>query len=453
MSDVKLDKQEALSIGEDAYVFGYPLVLMDVTRGVMTAVSKADERKAPINQFLHLGKFPDPAFTDIVSPNADTLYSTAWIDLTSEPIVLSVPDMGSRYYLMEMMDAWTNVFASPGTRTAGNGKGDFAIVGPGWKGQLPQGVKEIKSPTNMVWLLGRTQTNGQGDYAAVHGIQKQYALTPLSARGKNYVTPDSVPIEKGIDTKTPPVEQVARMDAPTFFARMNALMKSNPPSFADTLPMKRFGAIGITPKKEFDLRQFDLAVVEGIEESVSAGQAKVRAEAQKELGQNVNGWDVMTNVGRYGTNYLLRAVVALVGLGANLPEDAIYPRATVDADGEPLLGTNRYVIQFPKGELPPVGAFWSITMYNAKQFFVPNPINRYAIGDRDELKSNDDGSVTIYIQHESPGADKESNWLPAPKERFNLVMRLYRPKERILDGTWKMPFVKLQGAGLKTEAA
>jgi hypothetical protein len=140
-------------------------------------------------------------------------------------------------------------------------------------------------------------------------------------------------------------------------------------------------------------------------------------------------------------------------LGANLPEDAIYPRATVDADGEPLLGTNRYVIQFPKGQLPPVGAFWSITMYNAKQFFVPNPINRYAIGDRDDLKSSDDGSVTIYIQHESPGADKESNWLPAPKERFNLVMRLYRPKEEVIDGTWKIPFVKLQGEGLKTEAA
>src|SRR5262245_16146842 len=212
MSNMKLGKEEALAIGEDAYVFGYPLVLMDITRSVMTAVPKVEERKAPINQFLHLGTFPDPTFTDVVSPNADTLYSTASIDLTNEPIILSVPEMGNRYYLMQMMDAWTNVFASPGTRTTGNGKGDFAIVGPGWKGQLPQGVKEIKSPTNMVWMIGRTQTNGKGDYDAVHAIQKQYALTPLSAWGKNYQAPESVPVERGIDTKTPPVEQVARMD-------------------------------------------------------------------------------------------------------------------------------------------------------------------------------------------------------------------------------------------------
>jgi hypothetical protein len=453
MSNMKLGKEDALAIGEDAYVFGYPLVLMDVTQSVMTAVPKVEERKAPINQFLHLGAFPDATFTDVVSPNADTLYSTAWIHLTKEPIILSVPAMGNRYYLMEMLDAWTNVFASPGTRTTGNGKGDFAIVGPGWKGQLPGGVKEIKSPTNMVWLIGRTQTNGKDDYAAVHAIQKQYGLTPLSAWGKNYKAPDSVPVEKGVDTKTPPVEQVARMDSPTFFARMNVLMKDNPPVSADTPALKRFAEVGITPGKPLNIGEYDLAVAEGLEQAVRTGQAKIATEAQRALGRKVNGWDVMTNLGRYGTNYLFRAVVALVGLGANLPEDAIYPRATTDADGEPLVGANRYVIEFPKGQLPPVGAFWSITMYNSKQFFIANPINRYAIGDRDDLKSNDDGSVTIYIQHESPGADKESNWLPAPKDKFNLFTRLYFPKKEIIDGIWKIPPVKREGARPKTEAA
>ena len=453
MSNMKLGKEEALAIGEDAYVFGYPLVLMDVTRSLMTAVPKVEETKAPINQFAHLSRFPDPTFTDVVSPNADTLYSSAWIDLTKEPIILSLPDMGNRYYLMQMLDAWTNVFASPGTRTSGNGKGDYAIVGPAWKGQLPEGVKAIKSSTNMVWLIGRTQTNGQSDYGAVHAIQKQYALTPVSAWGKNYKAPDSAPVEKGVDTKIPPAEQVARMDAPTFFARLNALMKDNPQSSADTPAMKRFAAVGIAPGKPPNLRQYDLAVAEGLEQSVRAGQAKIGAEAQKPLGKKVNGWDVMTNVGRYGTNYLFRAVVALVGLGANLPDDAIYPRATVDADGQPLFGANRYVVQFPKGQLPPVGGFWSITMYNSKQFFVPNPINRYAIGDRDNLKANEDGSVTIYIQHESPGAERESNWLPAPKDQFNLFMRLYWPKKEIIDGAWKMPSVKHEGARPKTEAA
>src|SRR5262245_7886661 len=287
MSNMKLGKEEALAIGEDAYVFGYPLVLMDITRSVMTAVPKVEERKAPSNQFLHLGTFPDPTFTDVVSPNADTLYSTAWIDLTTEPIILSVPAMGNRYSLMQMMDAWTNVFAAPGTRTTGNGKGDFAIVGPGWKGQLPDSVKEIKSPTNMVWLLGRTRTDGKDDYAAVHAIQKQYLLTPLSALGKNYKAPESRQVEKEVDTKTPPVEQIARMDAPTFFGRLNALMKNNPPASGDITAMKRFAAVGIMPGKPFNLRDHDLAVVEALEQSVKAAQARIAAEAQKPLGKKV----------------------------------------------------------------------------------------------------------------------------------------------------------------------
>jgi hypothetical protein len=285
MSNTKLTKEEALSIAEEAYIFGYPLVLMDVTRSVMTAVPRVDERKAPINQFLHMGKFPDPTFTDVVSPNADTLYSSAWIDVSREPMILSVPAMGNRYYLMQFLDAWTNVFASPGTRSTGNGKGSFAIIGRNWKGQLPDGVKEIKSPTNIVWLIGRTQTNGKDDYAAVQAIQRQYALTPLSAWGKNYRAPDSVPVENGIDTRTPPVEQVARMDTPAFFTRLNALMKDNPPVAADAPAMKRFAQLGIAPGKPVNLREHDVAVAEGFQQGVRNAQARIAAEAQKTHGK------------------------------------------------------------------------------------------------------------------------------------------------------------------------
>jgi len=199
-------EDEAAKIAEDAYVYGYPLVLTAVTTQLMTAVPKAGEHAAPINQFAHFQTFPDHTFTDVVSPNVDTLYSVAHLDLTKEPMVLSVPEMGKRYYLFQMLDAWTNVFASPGTRTTGNGKADFAIVGPGWKGKLPEGVQEIKAPPNQVTVGGRTQTNGKDDYAAVHAIQKQYKLTPLSAWGKEYTPPDNVPVEKGVDVKTPPVE-------------------------------------------------------------------------------------------------------------------------------------------------------------------------------------------------------------------------------------------------------
>jgi hypothetical protein len=437
---VSADQAAEIAVG--AYVFGYPLVLMDVTRQVMTAVPKAGAREAPVNQLVHIREFPDPTFTEVVSPNADTLYSTAWLDLTKEPIILSVPDVGKRYYLMEMLDTWTNVFAAPGTRTTGNGRGDFAIVGPQWKGKLPADVKEIKSPTNMIWLLGRTQTNGKEDYAAVRSIQDQYKLTPLSAWGKDYKPPDNAPVAAGVDMKTPPVEQVAKMDAATFFARLNTLMKDNPPSNADASAVNSFAAIGVAPGTPFDLKSLDQVVAKSVEGSVKTAQAKIVAEARKPHGKKVNGWDVMTNLGRYGTDYLFRSVVAIVGLGANLPEDAIYPRATEDTDGQPLTGANSYVVHFPKGQLPPVNAFWSLTMYNSKQFFVQNPINRYAIGDRDKLKFNDDGSLTINIQHESPGKEKESNWLPAPADQFNMFMRLYWPKKEIEDGAWKMPGVE-----------
>jgi len=235
---------------------------------------------------------------------------------------------------------------------------------------------------------------------------------------------------------------VATMENITPAKRALAALDNNPPAAADASALNNFTAIGVAPGTPFDLKSLDPAVAKSVEGSVKTAQAKISAEAKKPHGKKVNGWDVMTNLGRYGTDYLFRSVVALVGLGANLPEDAIYPRATEDTDGQPLNGANRYLVHFPHGQLPPVNAFWSLSMYNSKQFFAQNPINRYAIGDRDKLKFNDDGSLTINIQRESPGKEKESNWLPAPKDSFNVFMRLYWPKKEILDGVWKAPGVE-----------
>ena len=425
----------------DAYIYGYPLVLMDVTRQVMTNVSSPVDKAAPVNQIANMRKFPEPSDNVVVSPNADTLYSVSFLDLVREPMVLSVPETGNRYYLMQMLDAWTNVFSAPGTRTTGNGKCDFAIVGPSSKGTLPENLKVIKAPTSLVWIIGRTQTDGKEDYAAVNAIQDRYKLRPLSAFGKVTTAAVRAAVDPSVDMKTPPVEQVARMDANTFFSRLNTLMKDNPPAAADSDDLKRFAPLGIAPGKPFDL-SLNPAIAKSLQEGVRNGLVRIVAEAKKTHGKVVNGWEFMGDVGRYGTNYLWRAVVALVGLGANLPEDAIYPRATKDADGQPLNGANEYVIRFGQGRLPPVGAFWSITLYNSKQFFAPNPINRYAIGDRDKLKFDDDGSLSIYIQNESPGKDKESNWLPAPKDSFNLFMRLYWPKKEILEGKWVAPEIE-----------
>jgi hypothetical protein len=438
-----LTEEDAVRLGTEAYVYGFPLVLMDVTRQVQTTNTKPADGKGP-NRFMHSRKFPDHTFTAVVSPNADTLYSNAWLDLTKEPVVLSVPAMGKRYYLMQLLDAWTNTFACPGTRTTGSGKGDFAVVGPDWKGKLPEGVREIRSPTNMVWLIGRTQTNGPDDYKAVHAIQEHYRLTPLSAWNKKYTPPD-VPIQAGVDAKTPPSRQVAAMDAATFFARLNALMKDNPPAAADAPVLARLAAVGVAPGKPFDLTALDPAVAAGLRRGPGVARERLTAAAKMVQGKGANGWDVARNFGTYGTKYPARAVVALFALGANLPEDALYPRTRTDADGKVLTGANRYVIHFPKGQLPPVNAFWSVTLYNSKQAFVENPIGRFAIGDRDRLKFDEDGSLTLYVQHESPGADKLSNWLPAPGDEFNLIMRLYWPKPEALDGTWKPPAVRPAG--------
>lgn len=461
-----LTEAAAFKNGVQAYLYGYPLVLMDVTRQIGTQPN-AKGPHGVLNQFVNLWTFPDPNFSLIVSPNADTLYSTSFLDLAQEPIVLHVPDTQGRYYLMQMMDAWTNVFASIGKRTTGTHAADFAIVGPGWQGTVPPGVKKIQAPTDMVWILGRTQCNGKDDYAAVNAIQRQYSLTPLSVYGKPYTPPGFGPADPSADVTTPPVTQVARMDAVTFFNRLARLMKDNPPSPADAPMVQKLAALGIVPGQPFDPTAAGPAAVKGLKKAVWTVKAffdgaakgtqgtieesafdqkvfKLLNTAVQKLTLNLeNGWIIPPmQLGRYGTNYDLRALVALIGFGANLPEDAVYLNAKVDGDGRSLNGAQRYVLHFAKGQTPPVNAFWSLTMYNSRQAFVPNPIKRYAIGDRDKLKFNPDGSLNLYIQNASPGKDRESNWLPAPQDDFNLVLRMYWPQPAVLQGAWKAPAVQ-----------
>ncbi len=437
-------EKEALEAGVEAVIYGLPLLIMDLTKNKITNVPVPEAFAAPVNRFANVPEFPTAVFKDVVRANVDTLYSSAWLDLSKEPIVLSVPDMRGRYYLMPMLDAWTNVFASPGKRTTGAKPGNFAITGPGWTGTLPAGVQELKSPTNMVWIIGRTQTNGPKDYEAVHAFQKQYRLTPLSAFGKPYMPPQGV-VDPNIDMKTPPVEQLQKMSATTFFNRLAELMKLNPPPASEAPLLAKLAKIGVVPGEKFEPSKLDPAIAKGLEKSVAVALEKLQA-ASKEAGAPVNGWRIPPMVlGNYGTDYGARAVVALIGLGANLPADAVYPSAFIDAEGKPLTGANRYVLHFDKGATPPVNAFWSVTMYNAQSFFVDNSINRYAISSWMPLKKNSDGSIDIYIQRESPGKDKESNWLPAAEGEFSITMRMYWPKETppsIIDGSWKPPALK-----------
>jgi len=439
-----LTEDEATQIATDAYVYGYPLITMEYTRRVMTNTTEPKDTHAPMGQFYKARVYPDAKFRDVTAPNADTLYSTAWLDLAKEPYTLSLPDMGERYFLMPMLDAWTNVFEVPGTRTTGNKAQTFAITGPGWKGELPAGVKELKSPTNMVWILGRTYCTGTPeDYKACHAVMDKYDLRPLSAYGKEYTAPAGK-VDPAIDMKTAVREQVNKLEPGDYFKLLATLMKDNPPAKADGPIIEKMAKLGIAPGKEFDSAKLDRTTTMALAKARTIAIEKIMAQF-KTAGTLENGWTFMTKTGIYGTEYAQRAFVTAIGLGANRPQDAVYPTSQVDAEGKKYSGSNKYVIHFEKGQTPPVNAFWSITMYNAEYFFVENPLNKSTVSPRNDLKPNADGSIDLYIQNESPGKDKEANWLPSPKGEFVLMMRLYWPKEKnpsIIDGSWKIPPVK-----------
>jgi len=436
-TDAKLSAEEARDIAVDAYIYGYPLVTMEMTRRVMTNVAAPGANRAPMGQFLRKREYPDADYRDVTAPNADTLYTVVWLDVAKEPWVLSIPDMGDRYYLFPMLDGWTTVFQVPGTRTTGDKAQKYAITGPGWKGELPEGVKEYKSPTSIVWILGRIYCSGTPeDYKAVHAVQDKCSVVPLSSFGKGY-TPPPTEVDPMIDMKTPVREQVNGLDAVSYFKLLAELMKNNPPAAEDAPMLAKMAQIGIAPG-EFDASRLDAAAVKDMPQIA----VKKIAAYFKQAGKPMNGWMFSTKMGIYGTDYLNRALVTAFGLGANRPQDAVYPTSEADADGKPYDGANKYYLHFEKGQMPPVDGFWSLTMYDAEFFFAANPLNRYTLSQRNKFKENADGSVDLYIQHESPGPAKESNWLPAPKGKFVLMLRLYWPKENdpsIIDGSWKIP--------------
>lgn len=436
-----LTEAEAEAIGIEAYIYGYPLITMDLTRKVMTNVETPEGPRAPMGQFANSRVYPNASFKDVTAPNADTLYSTAWLNLSKEPYILHVPDENGRYYLVPMLSGWTNVFDVIGTRTTGTNAADYAITGPDWKGSLPNGVKEIKSPTNLVWILGRTYCSGTPeDYKAVHAIQDQYSLTPLSSFGKPYTPPKGI-VDTNINMKTAVRDQVNQLTIETYFSNLARLMKENPPAPADAAMLTKFAKIGLLPGQEFDWNKLDAKVIKGLQNVQKKSLEKIMAY-KNSSGKLINGWLISLKTGNYGTDYLQRALIAAIGLGANLPQDAVYPTAEVDSNGDIFNGKNRYVLHFPKGQTPPAKGFWSLTMYNDQFFFVANPLNRFSISPRNDLKYNADGSLDIYIQTDSPGKDKESNWLPAPPSQFILMLRLYWPEESLLNGSWTPPAVQ-----------
>ena len=417
----------------EAYLFGYPLVIMDVTRG------HATQTLGPENRLYRARRFPDASFHEVVRPNVDTLYSSAFIDMAKGPWVFELPASRPRYEVMPFMDAWTHIFAAPGTRSTGTAGGQFLLAGPSWQGAVPAGLTLLRAPTQMVWLIGRTQTNGVADYRVVHALQDGLRLRSLAAwqAGRDDAAP---PWRSAAQRAAPAIEQMQAMSAEIFFTRLAALMADNPPAAADAPMLAELARLGVQPGQVPHwnrLERWSLRLGRWLADFA------VARELKKPRGL-VRGWATPpATLGDYGTDYRLRAAVAMVGLGANLPLDAIYPNTRVDQDGKPLDGSQRYRLHFKAGELPPVNAFWSVTAYNAQDFFIDNPLQRYALGDRDALAFNADGSLDLLLQATPPAPEQVTNWLPVRAgEPFMLNARLYWPKPAALNGAWAMPGVE-----------
>ena len=418
---------ELSALAKQAYVYTYPLYVMYRTR------AGALRNSGNLNRFAHARALATPASRAVTAPNNDTLYSSAWLDLAQGPLLLHVPDTADRYYSLAFMDFYTNNFAYVGRRTTGTQAGDFAIVGPGWQGGTPAGLPVIRAPTNAVWLLGRFLVNGDEDLPAVHALQDRLSLRPLA--GVAGAAPD----------RSRPAPEPA--DPWSYFTIVDEAMTENPPPERDRRVVAAMATIGVGPNASFDAGRFTAEERAALQSGMAAAKREIAtADAPRAAGRP--GWSApRADLGNFGTDYFFRAVVAQVGLAALEPKEAVYLQPTGDADGRPLDGSHRYVLHFAKGELPPVDAFWSLTMYQTesdqRRFLVPNPINRYSIGDRTKgLRYNGDGSLEIFIQHRSPGAAREANWLPAPAGPFVLSLRAYQPRPALLNGEYRVPVLQ-----------
>ncbi|MEU1431201.1 DUF1254 domain-containing protein [Nocardia sp. NPDC005746] len=413
---------DAKDIAADAYVFGYPLVLMDVTR----------ETGGPANQFVHQNP-PSPEVRQVVRLNLDTLYSQAWLDLRPEPMVLQVPAIETgRYWLMQFLDAWSNTVHDPASTNPRVKNAPqqppytYLVTGPGWKGTVPEGMTQLAMPTGTTWLLGRIEYQGEADIEHVRAIQHRLKLAPLSVWNSDGVQGGPGALAA---SSSAPAQMVGAMDGPTFFARMCAVMAANPAHEDDVDAMKRFATIGITPG--------GAATVPA--DVLNAGLADGRralTEYRDPKSQYQNGWLFNLEVGAYGTDYPLRAQVAALGLGANLPRDAVYPTIDGNADGD-----SRFRVTFAQDQLPPVGAFWSLTAYDSESYLVQNSARIYSVGHLVPLSPAEDGTITIAVQNAEPGPEVPAgHWLPIPESGwFSLTLRLYAPKDSVLNGKWEVP--------------
>jgi hypothetical protein len=437
MEAARMTPDDARALAEEAYIFGFGIVENYKSMFGMS-IWKDSPQFAGFNNYLHARQLFGPDYDLVVSPNNDTLYSTTWADLRTEPIVITVPPTGDRYFVIQLVDMFTDNFAYIGTRATGREGGTFLLVGPGFRGPLPdkEFTQVIVSRSHFAALATRTAVNGTADLAAVAALQDQLKIEALSAH-LGELTPVPAP-----DIAFPPYKAAEIYGKPALFAMLNRFLAWELPTLAETPLMERLAAINVGPYQDFDLFGFPPEIAKAIGEGAASGHAKVE-EKGNHLSQNIGGWLYMPPMGDYGTDYLFRSAVAWKFIYTNSPAEALYPIAETDGDGAKLSGENKYVLEFPAGALPPVDAFWSLTLYDGvSRLMVKNPIDRYSIGDRTPgLEQGADGSLKIVIQHDDPGEGARANWLPAPEGPFYIIARLYMPREEAQDGTYRLPAI------------
>ncbi len=430
-------------IAADAYVYAFPLVCMELARRAATNVSApAPSGRAPMNQFAHREGFADPTSTELVRPCADMISSALWFDVGREPIVIALPDFGERYVVFELHDLWTDVFASIGARTTGTSAQRITLAGPEWTGGGAPGSTLVRAPTATGWIVGRIQADGRGDLDAVHELQQVVRVAPLSAAATPYTWPQGA-VDGRRQAHGSLIDQIESTSVEQFFALFANATRTNPPHANDQPILERMRRVGLEPGTPLALADAAPEMREAIEAAGPAARERIKRAAARP-GSPLNGWRAnLGAVGTYGTDYLRRAAVAYAGLDASTPEDAVCAAASSDCDGMPLESGAIYRLHFGADELPPVRAFWSLTMYDHRQRLAANVIDRYAIGSRDAIEHNADGSLDLYVQHRSPGDEHEANWLPTPEQGpFTMILRLHWPMHAILDGQWQPPRIR-----------
>ncbi|WP_158714043.1 DUF1254 domain-containing protein [Kitasatospora aureofaciens] len=427
----------AYTLGEQAFVYGFPYIYNAQLRHdwVTQPRNPSTIPYAPVNHFWHAEQLIDATYRDGGCPSNDTLYSAAWVNLDEEPVILSHPDMGDRYFTFELVGITSDNFDYVGQRTTGSGEGSFALVGPRWQGELPSGIRRLKpAPSPWILVLGRTLVNGPHDVPRVRECQEQYRLTPLSLFGE----PDAaVPESRDVLTPIPAAE-----DPLGPWKTLNAMLAENPPPAHHDVLLQQFAQIGIGP--DLDVEAQPDSVKQSLIRAATIGVPLLRRQILSgDWARHVNGWRYPpSQIGRFGDDFLKRAAdQSLVGIAANDPAEAVYLFNFEDADGNKLARDGQYRLCFAVDALPPVDAFWSLTAYGEDMNLIPNPAGRYSIGDRTSgLRRDADGGLTIRLQSEPPRQDGEGNWLPTAKDgTWFVVLRMYRPRPEVIDATWECP--------------